>query len=48
MKLENIGKIYKIRIGHDDNGQSIGWHLARVSYIHIFGIYLLLIIIKVN
>ena len=31
VKVEDVGALYKIRIGHDDDGVSMGWHLENVS-----------------
>ncbi|XP_057297839.1 myb-like protein X isoform X2 [Hydractinia symbiolongicarpus] len=30
IKVEDVGNLYKIRIGHDDDGVSVGWHLENV------------------
>lgn len=30
-KLDNIGKPFKIKIGHDNKGSFAGWHLDKVS-----------------
>lgn len=29
--MEDVGKIFKIRIGHDDDGASLGWHIENVN-----------------
>ena len=31
IEMVDIGKPYKIRVGHDNSGSFAGWHLDRVS-----------------
>lgn len=31
MQCVDVGKLSKVRIGHDDGGVGAGWHLARVE-----------------
>ena len=31
IEMADIGKPYKIRVGHDNSGSFAGWHLDRVS-----------------
>ena len=35
VEMDEIGKPYKIRIGHDNTGNFAGWHLDKVR-VHIF------------
>uniref|UniRef100_A0A7M5XA15 Uncharacterized protein n=1 Tax=Clytia hemisphaerica TaxID=252671 RepID=A0A7M5XA15_9CNID len=30
IKVEEVGELYKIRLGHDDDGVSLGWHLQNI------------------
>ena len=31
VEMDDIGKPYKLRVGHDNSGSFAGWHLDRVS-----------------
>lgn len=31
VEMAEVGKLYKIRVGHDNSGSFAGWHLDKVS-----------------
>lgn len=31
IKVEDVGELYKIRLGRDNDGVSLGWHIHNVS-----------------